>query len=324
MNNTILLTSEEVRRALHYPELIRLLKDAFAGLSAGTVKMLPRNAIFHDNGNLLAQMPAYIPGLGISGTKIAMFPGPGKADTCQSAILLFDSDSGALKAIVAAGPITVIRTAASSAAATDVLARPDAAVLCLMGAGTQAVGHAQAICAIRPIKVIRVWSNDPQSSHSGAEQIAALCPDVSVSVCEDARQAVTGADIICTVTKAKEPILYGPWIKPGAHINAVGAVSPGARELDISVLTRSKIYADQKDACLSTAGDLVIPIREGLLDKDPLTGEIGGVINGSCPGRAPGDNDTITVFESIGLGFQDVAAAYSALKNSAPVHSIDF
>ena len=324
MNNTILLTKEEVIQALNYHELIPLIRDAFAGLSAGTLKILPRNAIFHENGNILAQMPAYIPELGISGTKIAMFPGPGKADTCQSSILLFDSDSGALKAIIAAEPITVVRTAASSAAATDVLARPDASILCLMGAGAQAIGHAQAICAIRPIKEIRIWSNDPQSTRSGSEKISALCPNARVITCGDARQAVADADIICTVTKAKEPVLFGQWLRPGAHINAVGAVSPFARELDTSVLTQSKVYVDQKDACLSTAGDLLIPIKEGQFDKEQITGEIGEVVNGTCPGRAPGDDKTITVFESIGLGFQDVVAAYSALKNTTPVHSIAF
>ena len=321
MNNTILLTKKEVTQALHYPELIELIQKAFAELSAGSLKTLPRNAIFHESGNILAQMPASIPSLGISGTKIAMF---GPAPTCQSAILLFDSNSGALTAIVAAEPITVLRTAASSAAATNVLARPDAEVLCLLGAGAQAVGHAQAICAIRPIREIRVWSIDEASTRSGVEQITALCPSCKVVACEQAEAAVRGADVVCTVTKAREPILFGEWLKPGAHVNAVGAVSPMGRELDTSVLTRARVYVDQKETSLGTAGDLLIPIKAGEYSPEQLAGELGDAINGTCPGRASGDNETITVFESVGLGAQDVVAAYCALKNSQPKHSIEF
>lgn len=318
MSTTVLLTKAEVSNALNYPELIPMLEKAHAELSDGSLKTLPRNAIFLPSRIIMAQMPASIPSLGVAGTKIAMFGGA----QGQSAILLFDAEVGALKAIVAAEPITVIRTAATSAAATNVLARKDAEVLCLMGAGNQAVGHAAAICAIRPIKEIRVWSIDEPSAAAGVEKIAALCPNAKVTAVLDAETAVRGADIVCTVTKAREPILQGEWLKRGAHVNAVGAVSAMGRELSTSVLTASKVYVDQMETCMGTAGDLLIPIKEGEYSQDQIVGELGAAINGTVPGRE--NDDEITVFESVGLGAQDVVAAYLALKNAEPVHTIEF
>lgn len=319
MSTTVLLTKAEVVNALkNYPEMIELLEKAHAELSEGSLKTLPRNAIFLPSRIIMAQMPASIPSLGVAGTKIAMFGGA----QGQSAILLFNAENGALKAIVAAEPITVLRTAATSAAATNVLARKDAEVLCLLGAGNQAVGHAEAICAIRPIKEIRVWSIDEPSAAAGVEKIAALCPNAKVTAYLDAEAAVRGADVVCTVTKAREPILQGEWLKPGAHVNAVGAVSAMGRELSTSVLTNGKVYVDQMETCMGTAGDLLIPIKEGEYSQDQIVGELGAAINGTVPGRE--NDDEITVFESVGLGCQDVVAAYIAVKNAEPVHTIEF
>ena len=317
-NPTVLLTREQVTKALSYPELIDMLVKAHGDLSEGSLKILPRNAIFLPSRIIMAQMPASVPSMGVAGTKIAMFGGA----QGQSSILLFDSETGALKAVVAAEPITVVRTAATSAAATKVLAREDAEVLCLMGAGNQAVGHAQAICAIRPIKEIRVWSIDEPSANAGVEKISALCPNAKVEAYLDAEAAVRGADIICTVTKAKEPILKGEWLKKGAHVNAVGAVSALGRELATDVLVGNKVYVDHMETCMGTAGDLLIPIKEGEYSADQLMGEFGAAVNGTIPGRE--NDEEITVFESVGLGAQDVVAAFQALQNAEPIHTIEF
>lgn len=323
MNQTVLLTKEEVFEALNYPELIEALEKGFGELTAGAIKTLPRASLFHESGNIFSQMPASIPSLGVAGTKVAMFPGPGKQATAQSAILLFDTESGALKSIVSAEPITVLRTAAATAAATNVLARPDAEVLCLLGAGAQAIAHAEAICAIRPIKKVNVWSIDEAFTNNCVEQISKKFPEVTVLPFDEAKDAVADADVICTVTKAKDPILYGEWIKPGAHVNAVGAIAPFARELSTSVLTCGKVYVDQKETCLKSAGDLLIPVKAGEYNLDEVVGELGEVINGVVPGRAEGDKETITVFETLGIGFQDVIAGYLALKNAEPKNTIE-
>ncbi len=323
MNKTVLLTKEEVLEALTYPELIQALEKGFSELTEGTLKTLPRASLFHESGNIFAQMPASIPSLGVAGTKTAMFPGPGKQATAQSAIILFDTESGALKSIVSAEPITVLRTAASSAAATNVLARPDAEVLCLLGAGNQAIAHAEAICAIRPIKKINVWSIDESFTNNCVEKISEKFPEATVLPFDEAKDAVADADVICTVTKAKDPILFGEWIKPGAHVNAVGAIAPFARELSSSVLTCGKVYVDQKETCLKSAGDILIPVKAGEYSIDQVIGELGEVINGVCPGREAGDTETITVFESLGIGFQDVIAAYCALQNAEPKNTIE-
>lgn len=322
---THLIQDEAVQKALVPSKLIPVMAQVFRDVSSGSLKMLPRGALFHTNGNIFAVMSAALPSFGVCGCKAAIFPGPATAaaNTQQSVVLLFDLETGALKGIVSAEHITVARTAASTAAATDALALPDASVLCLLGAGNQAMGHARAICAIRPIREIRVWDVD-------SARAQAACATLTQEGLGDARptataeEAVRGAQIICTVSKAKEPILYGDWLMPGAHVNAVGACSPMARELDLSVLKRGQVYVDQRQAVLESAGDLLIPMKAGQYSQEEIRGEIGEVLNGSCPGRAEGDRDTVTVYETTGLAAQDVAAAYAVLQNTTNASTFQF
>ena len=168
MNQTKLIADAAVQRVLDIPSLIPLMAGVFRDVSAGSAQMLPRNSLFQPNGNIFAVMSASLPSLGVCGCKAAVFPGPAVAadGTAQSAVLLFDVQSGALLGIVSAGHITVARTAASTAAATDALAMPDAARLCLLGAGNQAIGHAASISAIRPIQEIRVWDISPERAEA--------------------------------------------------------------------------------------------------------------------------------------------------------------
>ena len=322
---TRLVPDEAVQQALTMSDLIPAMDQVFRGLSAGTAKMLPRSALFHPNRNIFALMPASIPDLGVCGCKTAIFPGPATAmaGTQQSVIVLFDIESGALKGIVSAEHITVARTAASSAAATNVLAMPDASVLCLMGAGNQALGHARAISQIRPITEIRFWDIDLERSKAACATLEQEGYTNVIAV-ETAEQAVRGAHIVCTVSKATEPILFGDWLMPGAHVNAVGCCSPNYRELDLSVLKCGKVYVDQMEASMASAGDLLIPMKNGEFSKDDIVGEVGAVANGTCPGRAEGDRETITVFETCGLAAQDVAAAWVAMKNAPGAESFAF
>lgn len=309
MNNTRLISDETVRAAVKIPELIPVMNRVFTDLSAGTVKALPRNAMFHKNGNILAVMASSHPEECVCGCKIAMFPGPAAAGTAQSVILLYDVNSGALKAIVASEYITVARTAASTAAATDRLAREDARSLCLLGAGNQAIAHAEAICAIRPIEEIRVWSRTEERMNQTCAYLREKFPCCRVVGCSMAEEAVRGADIVCTVSKAREPILYGQWLSPGCHVNAVGACGPIFREIDESVLDISSVYVDSMDTALAMAGDLLIPMKNGRFTKEQILGEIGQCGTDSCVGRSKGDVESITLFESCGLGAQDVSAA---------------
>lgn len=322
---TRLIQDEAVQKALVPSRLIPVMEQVFRDVSGGTLKMLPRVALFHTNGNIFAVMAASLPSFGVCGCKSAIFPGPATAaaNTQQSVVLLFDLETGALKGVVSAEHITVARTAAATAAATHTLALPDASVLCLLGAGNQALGHARAICTIRPIREIRIWDVDPARARTACATLNGEGLGL-VRTTATAEEAVRGAQIICTVSKAQEPILYGDWLMPGAHVNAVGACSPLARELDLSVLKRGQVYVDQRQAVLESAGDLLIPMKAGLYDEQEITGEIGEVLNGTCPGRAQGDRETVTVYETTGLAAQDVAAAYAVLQNTPDTATFRF
>ncbi len=319
MNKTRLISNEAVCAAVKSTDLIALMDQVFADLSNGSVRALPRNAMFHQNGNILALMASSHPAENICGCKIAMFPGPAAAaaGTNQSAIVLFDVASGALKAIVAAEHITLVRTAAATAAATDRLSRRDAKILCLLGAGNQAIAHAEAICAIRDIEEIRVWSRTEKRLAEACAKLTEAHSGCRIVACTEAEQAVRGSDIVCTVSKAREPILFGDWLSPGCHVNAVGACGPIFREIDESVLDVSRVYVDSMDTALTLAGDLVIPMKNGRFTKEQIVGEVGRCHSDTTFGRTEDDKTSITLFESCGLGAQDVAAARLVLERAA-------
>lgn len=316
MNETRLISDAEVRAVIKSTDLISLMDQVFTDLSAGTIKALPRSAMFHNNGNILAVMASSHPKENICGCKVAVFPGPAAAaaGTAQSVILLYDVNSGGLKAIVSSEHITVARTAAATAAATDRLARKDAKVLCLLGAGNQAIAHAEAVCSIRPIEELRLWSRTDARLEQTCSRLRDMLPDCRVIACTAAEEAVRYADIVCTVSKAREPILYGEWLSPGCHVNAVGACGPIFREVDESVLDRAKVYVDSMDTALALAGDLLIPMKAGRFSREQILGEVGQCGKDPCPGRSEDDLESITLFESCGLAAQDVAAAKAVLE----------
>ena len=326
MNQTRLISNEVVRTSIKSTDLIALMDQVFADLSAGAIRALPRNAMFHQNGNILALMASSHPEENICGCKIAMFPGPAAAaaGTNQSAIVLFDVTTGALKAIVAAEHITLVRTAAATAAATDLLARRDAKSLCLLGAGNQAIAHAEAICAIRNIEEIRIWSRTEKRLEEACGKLREAHPNCRITGFTEAEQAVRGSDIVCTVSKAREPILFGDWLSPGCHVNAVGACGPIFREIDESVLDVSKVFVDSMDTALTLAGDLVIPMKNGRFTKEQIVGEVGQCRADVSLGRGEDDKTSITLFESCGLGAQDVAAARMVLERAAEGNSFIF
>ncbi len=316
MDNTLLLSDAQVREALEHTSLVPEMELLFRQLAQGTAKNLPRSMMRQDNGNILAIMAGSLDRQGVWGCKTAVFPGPAAADTAQSTVQVFDMETGALRGIVAAEYITRARTAACSAAATTALALPDASVLCLLGGGSQAVAHAVELCRVRPIREIRVWRRDREACQAVCRQISGLT-GVETLPFSSPEQAVSGAHIVCTVTASRTPILKGEWLSPGTHVNAVGACGPIARELETSVLLRSRVYVDSLMHMPHATGDLLIPIQEGAYSMEQVAGELGSVLTGSCPGRTPDDRETITLFESCGLAIQDIGAALAALRAAA-------
>jgi alanine dehydrogenase len=307
---TRLLSGAEIAGLLPMPDCIEVVEAALCALARGeAVQPLRGVAWLPDRRGLLATMPGYLAAAGALGLK-AITVMPGNLDTPfdshQGVVLLFEPSHGRLRAVLDASAITAIRTAAASGAATRALARPDAGDLALLGSGVQARAHLDAMRAVRTLRRVRVWSRRPERARAFAEAESART-GLSVEAAASARDAVRGADLVCTVTASPEPVLRGEWIAAGAHLNAVGACTPGARELDTAAVLRARVLVDRRESALAEAGDLLIPKREGALDESHVAGELGDVLLGRIPGRR--SPEEITLFESLGLAVEDLAAA---------------
>jgi alanine dehydrogenase len=306
----LILNGREIEELLPMQKCIELMEAALRSLARGEV-VLPLRPILKipDTPNVFALMPAYSRTLNVVGAKlITVFPdNHGTAfDSHQGIVVLFDGEHGNPIAVMDAASITAIRTAAVSGAATRLLARTDADVLAILGAGVQARTHINSMMAVRSFQTIRIWSRT--SAH--ARDVAASAArdfDIDVEVMPDAHSAVRGADVICTVTASREPVLAGAWLKSGAHINAVGASLPKARELDTSAVRRARVFVDRKESALNEAGDLLIPMGEGAIGGDHIVAELGELLVGSAQGRRTPDE--ITLFKSLGIAVEDLACA---------------
>jgi alanine dehydrogenase len=211
-------------------------------------------------------------------------------------------------AILDGTAITAIRTAAASAAATDALARADAGDLALIGSGAQARTHLAAMRAVRPLRRVRVWSR----SRANAERFAgeeSVNAGVAIEVAATGEEAVWGADLVCTTTASKEPVLRGAWLSHGAHVNAVGSCFATHRELDAEAVRRARLFTDCRESCRNEAGDFLMALAEGAVADTHLLGELGEVLLGTLPGRV--SRDDITIYESLGVAVEDLAAAHA-------------
>jgi len=302
----LILGREEVEKLLLMGECIDVMAEALSALARGEALQPLRQAHWlPDRRGLLGVMPGALwdDGGEVLGLKvITVFPGNHQRgeESHLGSVLLFEAGMGKPVAILDAAAITAIRTAAVSALATRLLAREDAGDLALLGASVQAKTHLAALREVRPLRRVRVWSRRPET----ARRFAA---EESVEAVATAREAVEGADLVCTVTSSREPILEGAWLSPGAHVNAVGACTPAARELDTEVIRRARLFVDRRESALAEAGDLLIPMREGAVGEDQIAGELGDLLLGRIPGRQ--SPEEITVFESLGLAVEDLAAA---------------
>ncbi len=313
---TLLVSHREVAGLLPMRECIDAMADAFRALAIGDARLPLRQVIaLPGSPNLLALMPGQ---LGVNsrerhrsavGAKvITVFPGNDATplDSHLGVVLLFEAEMGRLLAIIDASSVTAIRTAAVSGVATKLLSNPDAGDLAILGAGVQALTHLEAMRSVRTLRRIRVWSRSVERRERFAGK-ARQKFNLAVELADSAESCVRGADLICTVTSSRDPVLRGAWISEGAHVNAVGAALPAARELDTEAVARSRLYVDRRDSALAEAGELLIPMSEGVLNADHIRGELGGVLMGADPGReSPRD---LTVFKSLGLAIEDLAAA---------------
>jgi alanine dehydrogenase len=306
----LIVNQSEVRRLLPMGECMEVMAETFAALARGEA-ILPLRPILWlpEKVGALGMMPSYLASIGAVGLKaITVFPGNHgtKHDSHQGAVLLFEATHGQLLAIMDASAITAIRTAAASGVATRLLAREDAHSLAILGSGVQARSHLAAMIESRTITSVRVWSRNTEHAQHFAERESSRY-GLPVRPAATVREAVAGAEIICTTTAAREPILKGEWITPGTHVNAVGSSVASARELDSAAVRMARLYVDRRESTLNEAGDFLIAREEGAIGDDHIIGEIGDILLGRLDGRRT--RDEITLFKSLGLAVEDLAAA---------------
>jgi alanine dehydrogenase len=305
------LNQDEVRELLPMGECVEVMEAALASLARGEV-LLPLRQItwLPDGRSALATMPAYAGHLGAVGVKvITVFPGNEGTDldAHQGAVLLFEAERGRPLLLCDATEVTAIRTAAVSGVATKHLAREDATDVAILGSGTQARSHLEAMLAVRDVRTVRVWSRTEEHARSFAER-GSEARGLQIEVARTAEDAVRGADVVCTTTSSREPVLHGEWLAGGAHVNAVGFSGKAGREVDTEAVKRARLYVDRRESAVNEKGDVVIPLAEGAIGEDHILGELGEVLVGTAPGRT--SPDEITLFESAGLAIEDLAAAH--------------
>jgi ornithine cyclodeaminase len=221
-------------------------------------------------------------------------------------MMVLDASNGSPRAILEAGTLTAIRTGAASGAATDLLARPDAATAAIFGAGVQGRTQLEAIYAVRPIREARIFDARRENAESFARNMSAAL-DCDVAPADSPAQALRGADVICTATNAREPVFADGDVAEGAHINAVGSYQPEVREIPGETVARALVVVDHRVSALAETGDLIIPIGQGLFGEDHIHAELGEIVLGRNAGReSPGE---ITFFKSVGVAVQDLTAA---------------
>jgi ornithine cyclodeaminase len=305
MSKVLVLSEHQVETLLTMEECIGVMEDALRALARGEVHNPLRNAIRGEGAlGILGLMPAWRGGAApyYALKEICVFPGnPARGlDSHVGAVILHSSDTGEPLLFANASAITAIRTAAVSAVATKLLARPEAAVLAILGAGVQAKSHLQAIPLVRNIKEVRVFSRTRAK--------AAGLGTVVDSIVDSVEEAVRGADIVVTATSAREPIVKREWISAGTHINAVGASIAAARELDSALVAASSLFVDRRESTVNEGGDYLLAVREGAIaGPEHIRAELGELLLGTAAGRTSADE--ITLFKSLGLAIEDLASA---------------
>jgi len=310
-----ILTAENVRAALPMRDAIDAMRKAFGLLAGGEVDMPQRTAIeIPKQEAVTLVMPAYVHvGNRLGAKLVSVFPNNLGLDlpTIHAVVILLNAATGQPAALLEGTALTAIRTGAASGLATDLLARQDASTLAILGSGAQARTQLEAVCCVRNIERVFVYSR----TRAHAEQFAADMAGqdgapASIEVSASAQEACLAADVVCAATSSTTPILRAADVRPGTHINAIGSYTPAMREIDADLMRGSTVFVDQRQAALAEAGEVIDCVKDGSLTESDLT-ELGEVVNGARPGRKTVEQ--ITLFKSVGLAVQDVAAAQQAL-----------
>lgn len=316
----LVLDAGAVRALYPMKESIELMRSALRLFSSENVVQPQRLMLRTPGGDAYAVMPAYVspsadaPHAGFGIKIIAVKPGNPRIGLPVNSglVMVFDERTGRPEALLDGAVITAVRTAAVSAVATDLLARPDAATLAILGAGVQARSHLEAMAAVRPLSGARIWSRTAGHALALAESVRDL--PFPVGVASSVTEAAEGADIICTVTGSAEPVLEDRHVARGAHINAVGSSFPDKRELTAELVARCSVFVDSRSAALVEAGDLRVPIAQGSPAPADISAEVGELLLGRSPGRrSPGET---TLFKSLGLAIEDTISGHQIARRA--------
>ena len=320
----LILNAAEIRQALPMPEAVAAMKQAFAALSDGKALVPPRIHLpiaAHSGVSLI--MPAFVDGntpaeQSLAVKVVSLFDGNHARGLAriQAAVVVLEPDTGRPIALLDGAMLTAIRTAAASGAATDLPARRDSRTVALFGAGVQAITHLFAMCAVRPIEKIFIYSRTPSKVAALIAEFAGRPAIPAELIAADSpRQALADADIVCCTTSSQTPIFEDADLKLGVHINAVGSYTPQAREVPPETVRRALVVVDSRHAAWEEAGDLIQPLQAGLIGREHIHAELGELVLGRRTGRA--DDRQITLFKSVGLAVQDAVAARVAMENAA-------
>ena len=306
----MVLSEREIQSLIDVEELIRALERAHIQFSSGKAVMPVRMVVpVPEIKGRITSMPAYLSEDKALGMKVVTYfpenPRQG-LPIILATVFLFSTESGKLLAVMDGTYITAIRTACISAVATRALANPETPVLGVLGAGVQARAQIRTLCAVRKIEEIKVYDVLEKSVQSLKEELE---PEVGIKIeaVKSAEEAVRNADLLVTVTTAKEPIIRVDWLKPGIHINAIGSHRPDLREIDGATMRRAKVVVDSREAVMAECGDVLLAIKEGAITEDHIHAEIGEVLAGKKTGRTSAGE--ITLYKAVGIAIQDVATA---------------
>jgi ornithine cyclodeaminase len=314
-----ILSAQDVRQALPMAEAITGMKQAFAQLSTGqaVVPLRGRVDVAPQQGTTLV-MPAYLAQSGDLAVKVvSVFPQNSERHEpiIYAAVLVLDAETGRPLALMEGGALTAIRTGAGSGAATDLLARPDASVVAILGSGVQARTQLEAVCTVRKIREVRVYSPTHEHAVAFAREMRGHGPIPGlIRIMSNVETAVRGADIICAATSSSKPVCKSQDISPGTHINGVGSYTPAMQEIDAETVKRALVVVDSREAAWEEAGDLIVPLQAGLITEAHIHAELGEIAAGLKPGRT--SPEQITFFKSVGVAVQDTISGRIALENA--------
>ena len=305
------ISAEQIHAGLDYPALIEALRDMFRDGCEMPVRHHHQIEVPGAPDATLLLMPAWQPGREIGVKVVSVFPGNGDRDlpAIMGQYLLLDGETGAPRALLDGQALTVRRTAAASALAAGYLARPDAARLLMVGTGALAPHLIQAHAAVRPIREVVVWGR--RSDRAQAVVDGLDLPHIEFSVADDLAAAVGTADVVSCATILVDPLIQGDWLRPGQHLDLVGAFRPDMRESDDVAVTRARLFVDTRAGALKEGGDLAIPLSAGVISETDVLADLYDLTRGDAAGRVA--DDDITLFKSVGAALEDLAAAQLAV-----------